>query len=146
MTPNNQPVNQAFSIDSLLALRSSLRGDTPSPTVKPKPTKKPIDISLEKYQEAVDFYADHPNQEMHESYLESLSICKTLKEAFELSEEIAKETTRIKRKRLKGMEREESLSSLLMQRVTALESIQYAKSKLAGLKQQRVTLKNKKPH
>jgi len=147
MTPSNQPVNQAVSIDTLLALRLNLKGKVPAPTVKPKPTKKPIDISLEKYQEAVDFYADHPNQEMYKSYLASLSICKTLKEAFELSDAIAKETTNVRKKRLKGMEREESVSSLLMQRVTALESIQHAKSKLAELKQERVELKkNKKPH
>jgi len=144
---NNQPVHKPVSIDTLLALRFNQEGIKFTSTATPKPNKKLIDISLEKYQEAVDFYADHPNQEMHKSYLASLSICKTLKEAFELSDAIAKETTNVRKKRLKGMEREEAMSSLLMQRVTALESIQHAKSKLAELKQERVELKkNKKPH
>lgn len=147
MTPGMQPVNKAVSIDALLALRFQLSGNKQTSAVSPEPTKKPIDISLEKYQEAVDFYTDHPNQEMYKSYLASLTICKSLKEAFELSDKIGLETTRVKRRGLKGMEREESVSTLLMQRLSTLESIQNAKSKLAELKRQRAQLKrNKKPH
>lgn len=143
MTPSNKEV----SIDALLARRLNLGGINSCNEFKSKTNRKPIDVSLEKYQEAVDFYADHPNQEMYKSYLASLSTCKTLKEAFELSDNIAKETMNVRKKRLKGMDREESLGSLLMQRVTILESIRHAKVKLIELKQDRVELnKNKKPH
>jgi len=117
-----------------------------APEEQPKPA---IEIALEKYQLAVDYYADHPNQALHKSYQTSLVLCQELKQAFLDSDEIRTAQTSTKVKRLRGMEREEEFSKIVTKRLRILENIQQLQAKLKTLKLERIALtetEKTKPH
>lgn len=99
----------------------------------------PVDVSIRMYQEAVIFYANHPNQDLHKSYQTSLAICQQLKHAFELSSQVSAEIRKLKPKHMSHAERQERLSMLVIKRLRALEDIHASRSQLKLLKQQRAT-------
>ena len=143
MITTKTPVNQ-ISTDAILAARNLIH-DRNNVTTVIYPEKAPIDISLEKYQEAINYYANHPNLDMHKSYQESLTLCHKLKKAFEAAERLATEVKNVKRSTLTIMEREEYLGLKLTRRIEALKSIQRIIFELKQLKDQRIKY-NKKPH
>ena len=94
-----EPINLLAISNSI----TSLEAKESEQIVQAQAKKAPVDISLEKYQFAVDFYSVNPNTEMHKSYSKSLDICKILKSEFKRSKEIAKKTIKAKKKGLSSI-------------------------------------------
>ena len=103
-----------------------------------------IDVSIERYELAVNYYAKHHNEKLLISYKESLKECINLKELFLSYEKICKQAK--KERKVKGktnMEIEDVKAKSFDEKLNTLNSIRKSKAKLNDLKYSR---KIKKAH